>query len=267
MEVPPTTTIARASDVGAYKANYSIPDALVRGMWGGWMLAIATTLAVSFVVQTGSLVAGGLIFPAGFLIILALGTDMITGSFSVVPMAVMAGKTTMGKMLNHWVWIFIGNLIGSLIYGGIWAVFITHAFTSDGGPVAAKLIAIAHHKTTAYQDIGVAAGWTSAIFSAILCNWMVSLGGIMGLTSDNQIGKFAAMYLPIMIFFSQGFEHCIVNMFVIPTAMMLGADITMGEWWFWNEIPVTIGNALGAIVLVAATLQFTHGRARGTAQA
>ncbi len=262
MEVPPATTMARASDVGAYKASYSIADALVRGMWGGWMLAIATTMAVTFATQTGVPFAGALVFPAGFLIILMLGTDMITGSFSVVPMAVMAGKTDMGSMLHHWVWVFIGNLIGSVIYGGIFAVFITKSYTTDGGAIASTIISIAEKKTLAYEHIGFAAGWTACIFSAILCNWMVSLGGILGLTSDSQIGKLAAMYLPILIFFSQGFEHCIVNMFVIPTGMMLGADISMGQWWLWNEIPATIGNALGAIILVAATLHYTHGRAR-----
>jgi len=30
--------------------------------------------------------------------------------------------------------------------------------------------------------------------------------------------------LPIFVFFAQGFEHSIVNMFLIPTGMMMGAE-------------------------------------------
>lgn len=63
----------------------------------------------------------------------------------------------------------------------------------------------------------------------------------MAFMSTSTIGKIAAMWLPILIFFAQGFEHAVVNMFVIPAGMMLGADITMADWWMWNQIPVLFG--------------------------
>ena len=45
------------------------------------------------------------------------------------------------------------------------------------------------------------------------------------------------MWSPILVFFGQGFEHAVVNMFVIPAGMMLGADVSMADWWLWNQIP------------------------------
>ena len=48
----------------------------------------------------------------------------------------------------------------------------------------------------------------------------------MAMTSKSTLGKIVAMWLPIMMFFAQGFEHAVVNMFVIPAGMMLGADVT-----------------------------------------
>ena len=33
-------------------------------------------------------------------------------------------------------------------------------------------------------------------------------------------------WMPIFIFFAQGFEHSVVNMFIIPTGMMMGAKVT-----------------------------------------
>src|SRR5699024_2690613 len=91
---------------------------------------------------------------------------------------------------------------------------------------------------------------------ALLCNWMVTMGAVMAFTSQSTIGKIAAMWLPVFIFFAQGFEHAVVNMFVIPAAMMAGADIGFGDWWLWNQIPVTIGNLLSGFVFTGLALHY-----------
>ena len=37
-------------------------------------------------------------------------------------------------------------------------------------------------------------------------------------------------------------------LFVIPTGMLLGAKVSIYDWWVWNQIPVTLGNLLGGFV-------------------
>ena len=37
------------------------------------------------------------------------------------------------------------------------------------------------------------------------------------MTSQSTVGKIVAMWLPVLTFFAQGFEHSVVNMFLIPT--------------------------------------------------
>ena len=64
--------------------------------------------------------------------------------------------------------------------------------------------------------------------------------------------------MPIFIFFAQGFEHAVVNMFVIPTGMMMGAKVTVADWWLWNQIPVTLGNLVGGFVFTGLALYLTH---------
>jgi hypothetical protein len=66
------------------------------------------------------------------------------------------------------------------------------------------------------------------------------------------------MWLPILTFFAQGFEHSVVNMFVIPAGMILGAKASMTDWWLWNQIPVTLGNVAGGLVFTALALYLTH---------
>jgi len=40
--------------------------------------------------------------------------------------------------------------------------------------------------------------------------------------------------------------------------MMLGADVTMSDWWLWNEIPVTLGNIIGGAFFTGLALYLTH---------
>ena len=98
----------------------------------------------------------------------------------------------------------------------------------------------------------------TALVKGILCNWMVTLGAVLALASRSTLGKVVAMWLPIMTFFAHGYEHSIVNMYVIPTGMLLGAPVSIGRWWMWNQIPVTLGNIIAGVVLTAGALHITY---------
>jgi formate/nitrite transporter FocA (FNT family) len=65
------------------------------------------------------------------------------------------------------------------------------------------------------------------------------------------------MWLPIMTFFALGYEHAIVNMFVIPAGITLGANVTVADWWLWNEIPVILGNIVGGMLFTGMALYVT----------
>jgi formate/nitrite transporter FocA (FNT family) len=95
---------------------------------------------------------------------------------------------------------------------------------------------------------------------AILCNWMVCMGVVMGMCSTSVIGRIAAAWMPILIFFAQGFEHTVVNMFIIPAGMMMGAKVSLFDWIIWNLIPVTLGNLVGGFIFVALALFVTFAR-------
>jgi formate/nitrite transporter FocA (FNT family) len=98
----------------------------------------------------------------------------------------------------------------------------------------------------------------SVFVKAILCNWLVCLGVVMGMTSTSTVGKIAAVWLPIFLFFALGFEHAVVNMFVIPTGMLLGAKVSVYDWWIWNQIPVTLGNIVGGALFTGVALYATY---------
>jgi formate/nitrite transporter FocA (FNT family) len=160
----------------------------------------------------------------------------------------------LAELLGNWVLVFAANLLGSLFYA--WLFTVTVAPDSE---MARQLVTVAEAKTLGYAKLG-AHGVVVAVVKAILCNWMVTLGVVMALTSQSTAGKIAGMWLPILTFFAQGFEHSVVNMFAIPAGMLMGASVGLRDWWLWNQIPVTLGNVVGGIVFTGLALGVTWGK-------
>jgi len=262
--VNPSELVAEALKVAGRKAGLSISDLLLRGALAGVFLGFATSLV--FVVQTQGVpaIVGALLFPVGFVMLVLLGLELATGNFALLPPAVWAGEITAGRLLRNWTWVYLGNLAGSTAYALLFYCAITNCGTNNGGAVADLLRTAAQKKTLAYAALG-GAGWATALIKAVLCNWMVTVGAMLAMVSRSTIGKIIAMWLPIMTFFAQGFEHSIVNMFVIPAGMLLGAPVSFGSWWFWNQIPVTIGNILSGSLFTGLALYSTF-RARSAAE-
>jgi formate/nitrite transporter len=256
--VKPAEVVETMVVAGSTKGSLPAKDLLIRGALSGALLGFATSLAVTGTVQTNVPLVGALIFPVGFVIIVLLGLELATGSFALLPLAVSDQKLSVTRMFTNFGWVLLGNLIGSLVYALLLVGALSMCGQSpDASGIAAKIVAIAQAKTTGYAKFG-AAGLGTVFIKAILCNWMVTLGVVMGMTARSTIGKIAAAWLPIFIFFAQGFEHSIVNMFVIPAGMLMGAKVTIADWWLWNQIPVTIGNFVGGALFTGFALYFTY---------
>ena len=254
--VKPEQVVEAAVAAGKAKADAGNLQLLMRGVLGGAILACATTLALVAAGQTTGIV-GAIIFPLGFVIIVILGLELVTGAFAVIPLAVHRKQACMADMLRNYAVVILGHLVGCLGYGAAYVAVITRMGTSDADPMVATLVNLAEAKTLAYAELG-GAGFALVFIKAVLCNWMVTLGVVLAMTSTSTGGKILAMWLPITCFFAQGFEHAVVNMFVIPAGMMLGADVGVGDWWLWNQGPVLLGNFLGGVLLTGFALYLAH---------
>ena len=250
--VKPESVVDQMVQSGTSKARLGVSDLLMRGFLSGALLGFATTLALTATLQTRIGLVGALVFPVGFVMIVLLGLELVTGNFALLPLAVREGRISPRELLLNWGWVFLGNLVGSLFYA--WLFTLTLLPDSD---MARQIIAVSEAKTLGYAKLG-AHGMAVVFAKAILCNWMVTMGVVMALTSQSTGGKIAAMWLPILTFFAQGFEHSVVNMFVIPAGMLLGAGVRVGDWWLWNQIPVTLGNVVGGLVFTGMALHLTH---------
>jgi formate transporter len=254
--VAPDALIDSLVKAGVAKAELPIPQLLVRGTLAGAILACATTFAYTATLQTKLPIVGAVLFPAGFVIIVLLGLELVTGSFALIPLAILERRTTIAKGLRNWVFVIIGHLVGAGVHVVLYAAVITRMGTDHSDPMIAMIVSAAEAKTTGYEALG-GAGLALVVVKAVLCNWMVTLGAILAFSSTSTGGKIAAMWLPVMTFFGLGFEHAVVNMFVIPAGILLGAKVTIADWW-WNQGPVLLGNLVGALLLTAALLYFSH---------
>jgi formate/nitrite transporter FocA (FNT family) len=64
--------------------------------------------------------------------------------------------------------------------------------------------------------------------------------------------------MPITVFFFMTFEHSVVNMFLFPSALIMGGKFSIMDYIVWNEIPTVVGNLVGGISLTGLALYVTH---------
>jgi formate/nitrite transporter len=255
--VAPDRLIDAIVSSGVAKANLTLPQMICRGTLAGAILGAATTVALTAAAQTGLPIVGAVLFPVGFVMIILLGLELVTGSFALIPLALLEGRTTLARCIRNFVVVIASHIVGALLFGALYVCAITYAGTDMSDPMVTAIITMAEHKVLPYEAVG-AAGIGVVIVKAMLCNWMVAIGTIIAYTSTSTAGKILAMWLPVTTFFSLGLEHAVVNMFVIPAGMMLGADVSLGQWWGWNQAPVLVGNLLGAVLFTALPLYFSH---------
>lgn len=259
--VSPAEFVGKMIDAGEAKAMMSTRDTLIRAFMAGAILAIAAAFAVTVTVQTGNPLAGAILFPVGFCLLYLLGFDLLTGVFTLVPLALLDKRrgVTVRSVLRNWGWVFLGNFAGALTVALMMAVVFTYGFSVDPNEVGQRLGEIGHSRTVGYAEHG-AAGMLTLFIRGVLCNWMVSTGVVAAMMSTSVSGKVIGMWMPVMLFFYMGFEHSIVNMFLFPSGLMLGGDFSISDYLVWNEIPTVLGNLVGGLTFVGLTLFATHAR-------
>lgn len=259
--VVPTEFVAKMVDAGESKIFMSTRDTVIRAYMAGAILALSAAFAVTVTVQTGNPLIGAMLFPVGFCMLYLLGFDLLTGVFTLAPLAVLDRRPgcTWGGVLRNWALVFCGNFAGALTVALFMAVVFTFGFAEAPNAVGQKLGAIGEARTVGYASHG-AAGMLTLFIRGVMCNWMVSTGVVAAMMSTTVSGKVIGMWMPIMVFFYMGFEHSVVNMFLFPSGLMLGGHFTVMDYLLWNEIPTVLGNLVGGLTFVGLTLYATHAR-------
>jgi formate/nitrite transporter len=254
----PKAIVEAAFNIGKAKTELSTPKMLVLGFLAGAFIAFGGLLAIvvgkgvnteMLGVGIGKFIFGG-VFPVGLMLVVIAGSELFTGNCGLITPACLAGKAKWSGLLKNWVFVYIGNLIGSL-FVAYFLAYATGITTSEPWLSASQSIAVGK----------VSKSFFALFWRGVGCNWLVCLAVWLAVASDDIIGKVWGIWFPIMAFVALGFEHSIANMFFIPLGIFLGANVTWGQFFITNLIPVTLGNIVGGAGFVGLIYWWLYGRA------
>ncbi len=235
---------------------------IMAGMFIAFGAATSSTAAHSIENVGASRALAGVIFPVGLMLIVFLGGELFTGNCLII-LNIFSGRTSISKMVRNLSVVYISNLIGALLIDVL--IVFSGNLNYSNGLLGAYTIKIALSKISITPIQGIASG--------ILCNILVCLAVLMSLSAKDVIGKIWAIFFPIFAFVAGGFEHCVANMFYIPTGILAAFNpdyvriaqeiygITSEQLEkltftgsLHNFIPVTFGNILGGMIFVSIPL-------------
>ncbi len=261
-------------NIAVKKANMTITSQFILGILAGAFIAFgaeAANMASHTItdISTAKLI-GGLIFPAGLILVLTAGAELFTGN-NLMLTALCERKITTSALLRSWTVVYLGNLAGSVLT----ALLISWSGQLDytGGLLGGFTLKTAVGK--------ISLPFFRAFVLGILCNWLVCLAVWSSFGAKDGISKAVCIFFPIWLFIASGFEHSVANMYYISIgilaksdpsyvtkALELGASqsgINALNWTAMftdNLIPVTLGNIIGGAGFVGLVYWFVYLRGR-----
>jgi formate/nitrite transporter len=258
----PAEIASRYVEAGCKKASLPVRKLLLLGILAGAFIAFASqgsNMAIHTIesVGVGKALAGA-IFSTGLMMVVITGAELFTGNMLIV-VSCMEGKSRWLNLLKNWFFVYTGNFVGSLIVAVL--IILSGQFNFSGGMLGAFTI-----KTAVYK---VNLTFINALCMGVLCNWLVCMAVWMAQAAKDMTGKLLAIFFPIWLFITSGFEHSIANMYYIPAGILAKANPAWAEaaaslgvtaeklrtlnWQNFilkNLIPVTLGNMAGGAVFV-----------------
>ncbi len=189
----------------------------------------------------------GAVFPLGLILCAVAGAELFTGNTAYFVPSVLSKRMSIKIPFKNWLYVYSGNFVGA-IFVALFFAYFTDIFSQS--PWLDSVIGVAVKKTSA--------PFYKVFLKGIACNWMVALAMWQAYAAKDIASKILGIWFPIMAFVAMGFEHCVANMFFIPTAIFYGADITWSEFVVNNLIPATLGNIAGGAFLVGAIYWYVY---------
>ncbi len=183
-----------------------------------------------------ALLVGSLVFPVGFLILLVGKTELFTENFLLPVAAVIKHRGDLRQLSVLWIVTLGCNLLGALVF----------AFLASRGDVLApaaaeELIALAEHKVD--YDL------LTAFIKAIFAGWLMTTLTWLLVSAEGGLGpRIAVIWAMAALIVLGEFNHVIISAAEVFTAMMVGADISVGEWATANFLPALVGNIVGGLI-------------------
>jgi formate transporter len=267
----PAEITAATAQTGVAKTSMKLPAQLLLSIMAGIFIAFAAEgsnmaafnlWASPATYGLGKALAGAL-FGTGLMLVILAGGELFTGN-TLILVAVLQRQVRVTRMLLNWLVVYAGNFIGSLFIAFMMAE--SGLFNSGANALGGITIKIAAYKT--------GLPFWPALFLGIMCNMLVCLAVWMAYGAKDVTGKILAIFFPIWLFITSGFEHSVANMYYIPAGIWAKANTAWAEasglaadklahlnWQTFlvgNLLPVTLGNIIGGALLVGGVYWLSY---------
>ena len=196
---------------------------LVSGLLGGIAFSVGTTAYLS--VNNKSV--GSAIFTLGMIIIFSYGFGFYTSKIGFA----VKNSTEQNLMLIP---IWLGNLLGSLLVGGI--LSLTRTSISETLYSRANQLCGA----TLSDSVG------GILILSVLCGFLMFIATDNYKNAKNVAQKYIVLFLISMVFLLCEFEHFASSAFLFTMAGVLNIKA------FWYLLLMTLGNSIGALIIPLA---------------
>jgi len=233
----------RVMALGIKKANTKVWQLFLLGILAGLYIGLGGHVFLVALEQGMGKIVGGAVFSVGLMLVVIAGAELFTGNIIMIVSTVVS-LYSIRKILKNWITVYVSNFVGSILLVLIvWESGLLGAVghLNGVGEIALKI-----------SQAKMALPFMEAFLRGILCNILVILAILMATMSKDIISKLFCCMLPIMVFVSSGFEHCVANMYLIPLGLVAGgASVPELASIFHNIVPVTLGNIIGGIFILA----------------
>jgi formate transporter len=254
-------TLKTLSNLGVAKCKVNPAQGILMGWQAMAYLAFAALFSFIIMAAVSADLSPGLgrflmwvVFPGTALVaVIIFGANLVTGDYMTSAISLMTRQTKWREVLYQWGITHSGHWIAGVVLG--WMIIIgANQLAGPGlGPLFTNFLI-----TTGETKVNVLT-WDELFWRGIFANWMVCMSVWGAFRTQEVIAKILLISFPLGTFFATGFEHTIVNHWVLPAALWQGANYTWGEAVWNNLVPVTLGNIVGATFFMGMVYWYTGG--------
>lgn len=266
------------SEIAVYAVETSVKKAEL-AWWRQTILAFMAGAFIAFASEASNMIAfnllafpesyglgrclAGAIFPTGLILVVVAGAELFTGN-TMIGVAVVEKRISVGSVLSNWFFVYLGNMIGSVLVA--YMVVNSGLLGSGNNLLGGVTVRIAAYKCSL--------PFVSAFYLGILCNWLVCLAVWMAWGAKDIGSKVLAIFFPIWLFVASGFEHSVANMYYIPAGIFAKAfpayaaasgvsaealaNLDWQAFFLKNLLPVSLGNIVGGLLFVVLAYWFVY---------
>ncbi|MFI3247010.1 MAG: formate transporter FocA [Ferrimonas sp.] len=261
-EFSPAEMMAQAEYFALSKTTKPLGMTIGLAIMAGLFIALGFVFYVT--VTTGSTAGwgstkfmGGMAFSLGLILTILCGGELFTSTvLSLISRA--RQEISSSVMFKTWAIVYAGNFVGAMFL--VMLMYFAQMHLSADGQWGLNVLKVAQHKLH-HSPL-------QAFSLGILCNILVCLAVWLTFCSKNNLTKALLVILPVAMFVSAGFEHCVANMFMVPLGILIASgadaafwsqigmeasaftDLNWGQFIVANLIPVTLGNIVGGAVFI-----------------